>query len=76
MKGYVNIPRSAKYKVCRHCGASAIVVLVGKDGYVVRCPNDEQHYKTRPGLIDIEDWNMHNTDLYDNDSNMNVQAEG
>jgi hypothetical protein len=34
--------------------------LSGKDDYVVKCPNDPNHYQTRPGLIDIEDWNAHN----------------
>ena len=28
--------------------------------YIVKCPNDNSHYQTEAGLIDIEDWNLHN----------------
>ena len=35
--------------------------MVSDIGYVVKCSKDDSHYQTMPGLIDIEDWNLHNT---------------
>lgn len=65
MKGYVNIPRSVYCKLCRECGARPIIAHVGLEGYVVKCPGDDNHYTTTAGIIDIEDWNIHNTVLYE-----------
>ncbi|QHS56172.1 hypothetical protein GWR56_11725 [Mucilaginibacter sp. 14171R-50] len=65
MKGYVNIPKSIYCKTCKHCGTRPIIALIDNAGYVVKCPKDDNHYQTTPGLIDIEDWNIHNTVLYE-----------
>lgn len=67
MKGYINIPKSINCKACKYCGNRPIIALAGLDGYVVKCPVDPTHYHTKPGLIDIDDWNIHNARLYDND---------
>ncbi|WP_133300251.1 hypothetical protein [Mucilaginibacter terrenus] len=67
MKGYVTIPKSIYCKKCRECGARRIISNVGLEGYVVKCPNDDAHYTAAPGIIDIEDWNIHNSVLYEND---------
>lgn len=75
MKGYVNIPKSVYCKRCSHCGARPIIAHVGIEGYVVKCPNDEKHYQTVPGIIDIEDWNIHNTVLYENDYDLKAMGE-
>ena len=61
MRGYVNIPKSIYCKLCRECGARPVIAQVGDIGYVVKCSKDDSHYQTMPGLIDIEDWNRHNT---------------
>ncbi|ASU35654.1 hypothetical protein [Mucilaginibacter xinganensis] len=61
MKGYVNIPGSIYCRLCRECGARPIIARVSDIGYVVKCSNNDNHYQTMPGLIDIEDWNNHNT---------------
>lgn len=61
MRGYIIIPKSVSCNLCRHCGARPIIALAEKGEYVVKCPNDDAHYQTMPGLIDIEDWNMHNS---------------
>jgi hypothetical protein len=45
---------------------------VGIEGYVVKCPNSDDHYHTVSGIIDIEDWNIHNSQLYDNDYDLKV----
>ncbi|MFD0767214.1 hypothetical protein ACFQZI_20330 [Mucilaginibacter lutimaris] len=65
MKGYVTIPKSIFCKPCKACGERPIISLLENGGYVVKCPADDTHYQTRPGLIDIEDWNIHNTVLYE-----------
>jgi len=61
MRGYVNVPRSIYCKVCRECGSRPVIALVDDIGYIVKCSKDDRHYQTMPGLIDIEDWNRHNT---------------
>jgi hypothetical protein len=38
-----------------------VIALVDDIGYIVKCSKDDRHYQTMPGLIDIEDWNRHNT---------------
>jgi hypothetical protein len=67
MKGYLTIPKSIYCKPCKQCGARPVIALTGPDGYVIKCPTDDGHYQTKSGLIDVEDWNIHNTVLYDNE---------
>jgi hypothetical protein len=66
MKGYVTIPKSIYCKPCKQCGSRPIIALIENAGYVVKCPADDTHYQTKTGIIDIEDWNIHNTVLYEN----------
>jgi hypothetical protein len=61
MTGYVKIPKSIYCKLCKECGTRPVISPVADIGYVVKCPKDNSHYQTMPGLIDIEDWNRHNT---------------
>ncbi len=61
MRGYVNIPESIYCKLCKECGSRPVIAAVEDLGYVVKCPKENAHYQTMPGLIDIEDWNRHNT---------------
>ena len=63
MRGYINIPGSISCSSCKYCGARPIIALTGKDEYTVMCPNDDSHYHTESGMIDIEDWNQHNIPL-------------
>jgi hypothetical protein len=60
MRGYIDIPKSVECKVCKYCGARPIIAVAEKGEYMVKCPNDSTHYHTESGLIDIEDWNLHN----------------
>ena len=76
MKGYVNIPKSIYCKRCKHCGSRPIVAMAGDSGYVVKCPTSDAHYQTKPGLIDIEDWNIHNTALYDDYKDLSAGNSG
>lgn len=76
MKGYVNIPKTIYCKRCRACGAKPIIALAGVEGYVVKCPSDDAHYQTVPGIIDIEDWNIHNTVLYETDYDLKMMSGG
>ncbi|AYL96362.1 hypothetical protein [Mucilaginibacter celer] len=71
MRGYVNIPGSIYCRSCRICGARPVIALAGDVGYVIKCPNNDNHYQTKPGAIDINDWNAHNS-VYD--CNMNGKA--
>lgn len=59
----VLIPTSIQCQPCKHCGARPVIVVAEKNEYIVKCPDDDAHYQTVPGLIDIEDWNIHNTIL-------------
>ena len=61
MNGYVKIPATIHCKLCKDCGARPVLAAIDEIGYIVRCPNDNNHYQTMPGLIDIDDWNRHNT---------------
>ncbi len=61
MRGYINIPSSIKCNVCKHCGTRPIISLAEKGEYIVKCPISDQHYQTPVGLIDIDDWNRHNS---------------
>lgn len=44
---------------CKDCGARPVIKLE-KSKYSVICPNNPNHYSTKPGLIDINDWNLKN----------------
>ena len=44
---------------CKECGARPVIQQV-KSQYRVLCPNDKNHYSTKVGLIDIQDWNKKN----------------
>jgi hypothetical protein len=60
MRGFVKIPSSIYCKLCKECGSRPVIAKVEEIGYVVKCPNNNSHYQTLPGLIDIEDWNRNN----------------
>ncbi|HVV55317.1 MAG TPA: hypothetical protein VHC47_08335 [Mucilaginibacter sp.] len=63
MSDYIVIPKAITNVPCRFCGAQPVIAHTGGGEYSVKCPNDDTHYHTEPGLIDIEDWNNHNTVL-------------
>ena len=42
---------------CKECGARPVLKLE-KSLYTVMCPNN--HYSTKPGLVDVNDWNLKN----------------
>jgi hypothetical protein len=44
---------------CKDCGARPVIEQV-KGGYMVVCPNDKKHYRTKVGLVNIDDWNLKN----------------
>ena len=67
MKGYVNIPNTIFVKRCKECGARPIIAMASIGTYVVKCPVNDKHYHTEPGLIDLEDWNAHNRGYSPND---------
>jgi hypothetical protein len=70
MKGYVNIPKTIYVKLCKACGSRPIISMAGEDGYIIKCPSDNNHYQTPAGLIDLENWNSHNKTSTSNDYNI------
>jgi hypothetical protein len=60
MLGYIMLPKSVTNVACKFCGAQPVIARTVAGEYVVKCPNNDSHYHTEPGLIDIEDWNTHN----------------
>ena len=60
MTNHILIPKSVNCQLCKQCGARPIIALAEKGEYIVKCPNDDSHYQTLPGLIDIDDWNRNN----------------
>jgi hypothetical protein len=58
MNDFLQIQPAIFCEPCKECGARPVVQQI-KDKFVVRCPNDK-HYKTKPGLINIADWNLKN----------------
>ena len=63
VRGYLHIPGSVHCVACKHCGATPIIVPVDDIGYSVKCPDNDSHYHTPPGIIDIESWNYHNNSI-------------
>lgn len=61
MLGYLTIPKSIFCKLCKTCGARPVIEADAAGFYAVKCPNNPNHYQTHAGLIDIDDWNLHNT---------------
>jgi hypothetical protein len=70
MKGYINVTESFNCERCKYCGSAPIIFLTDHGLYLLKCPQDDTHYQTKPGAIDIDDWNIHNTRLYDNNLKM------
>ena len=60
MRGFITIPTSVSCAACIYCGARPIISMVEIGEYIVKCPNSDSHYQTEPGLIDMDDWNLHN----------------
>ena len=44
---------------CKECGSRPVIEQV-KGTFSIRCPQHKSHYKTKPGLINIDDWNLKN----------------
>ena len=61
MNDCLTIPKTIYCKICKICGARPVIEADIAGFYVVKCPNNNSHYQTRSGLIDIEDWNRNNT---------------
>jgi hypothetical protein len=59
MRNFVQIQENIFCEPCKDCGARPVIEQ-HKSKFIVRCPKDKNHYQTKPGLIDIEDWNLKN----------------
>ena len=61
MRGYIIIPDTITCNACKYCGSRPVIAPAEEGEYVVKCPNDDSHYQTQPGLIDVDDWNLQNS---------------
>jgi hypothetical protein len=59
MGSFIEIQKNINCEPCKECGARPVIEQV-KGGFLVRCPKDQHHYKTKIGLVNIEDWNLKN----------------
>ena len=59
MSNFLPIQPAIFCELCKDCGARPVVEQ-SKAGYIVRCPDNKKHYRTKPGLVDIADWNLKN----------------
>jgi len=59
MSNYLPIQPLIHCEPCKDCGARPVVEQI-KDQFIVRCPDNKKHYKTKAGLFDIADWNLKN----------------
>jgi len=76
MKNFVQIQGNIFCEPCKDCGARPVIEQV-KGSFIVRCPNNSEHYQTKPGLVDINDWNLKNKarlSLGKNDSKPSKEA--
>lgn len=59
MSTFLQIQPNIFCENCKECGARPVIQQTnGK--YMVICPNDKTHYRTKAGLIDLDDWNLKN----------------
>jgi hypothetical protein len=74
MRGYITLPDTYSCAVCKYCGARPVIAIAEEGEYIVKCPNDASHYQTHPGLIDIDDWNQHNSTPVNNQIDVSPNA--
>ncbi|MEO3404673.1 hypothetical protein AAFN85_12275 [Mucilaginibacter sp. CAU 1740] len=59
MSRFIQIQESIFVEKCIICGARPVIEQkAGK--FIVRCKTSDSHYQTKPGLVDIDNWNKHN----------------
>ncbi len=59
MANFVTIQENIFCEPCKDCGARPVIEQI-KGNFMVRCPKSSSHYQTKPGLVDINDWNLKN----------------
>jgi len=59
MKNFIQIQNNISCELCKDCGARPVIEQQ-KGTFIVRCPKHDSHYQTKPGLVDIDDWNLKN----------------
>jgi hypothetical protein len=59
MSNFLSIQPAIFCEPCKDCGARPVVEQI-KGKFIVKCPNNKNHYRTKPGLVDIQDWNLKN----------------
>jgi hypothetical protein len=59
MEKFIAIQPNIFCEPCKECGERPVIAQV-KGKFIVRCPKSKSHYQTKPGLVDIKDWNTKN----------------
>jgi hypothetical protein len=59
MEKFIAIQPNIFCEPCKECGERPVITQV-KGKFMVRCPKSKSHYQTKPGLVDIKDWNTKN----------------
>jgi hypothetical protein len=59
MKGFIQIQANIFVEPCKDCGARPVIEQQ-KGHFIVMCPKSDNHYQTKLGLVDIDDWNLKN----------------
>ncbi|PWK77642.1 hypothetical protein LX99_02519 [Mucilaginibacter oryzae] len=60
MNRFIKIQDSIFVEKCIVCGSRPVIQQAPGGKFIVRCKANADHYKTQPGLIDIDAWNKHN----------------
>ncbi|AYL96795.1 hypothetical protein [Mucilaginibacter celer] len=59
MSESISIQPNIHCEPCKECGARPVIEQTRK-GFVVVCPTDKKHFTTKPGLVNIDEWNRAN----------------
>lgn len=55
----ISIQPNIHCEPCKECGARPVIEQTRK-GFIVTCPADKKHFATKPGLVNIDEWNRAN----------------
>jgi hypothetical protein len=59
MSAFINIQPNIFCEVCKDCGARPVIEQRERKYFVI-CPGNNNHYQTRSGMIDVNEWNRFN----------------
>jgi hypothetical protein len=60
---YIPVQKNIHCEPCKKCGARPVIEQLPNFKFRILCPTDMNHYKSVPGLVDIEAWNKENKQI-------------